>query len=167
MTIWQGNVGTSVCVCVYVCAFDAWCWFSLLLSHVCPCRSVFLTACICCTLLMCMCILCWCVWVCIWVGPWMCLRTCPCACQGVEGSVRPPDGEYHSYPAPSLINFFPDWLRWLINKTWSGDQMQISLSGWGGGLLIAFSNLFISCPAALNSGLEGKTVVGLVSANTS
>ena len=32
--------------------------------------------------------------------------------------------------------------------------MQIILGGVGGGMLIAFSNLFISCPTALNSGVE-------------
>lgn len=36
----------------------------------------------------------------------------------------------------------------------------------GGLLLIAFSDLFISCPAALNSRLEGRRRVELVSAGT-
>lgn len=61
----------------------------------------------------------------------VCVREGVCAFQGVEGSAQPPDGGYRSCLAPSLINFFPDWLWLLINKTWSGDQMQISL-GWGG-----------------------------------
>lgn len=40
------------------------------------------------------------------------------------------------------------------------------LKGCWGGLLIAFSNLFISCPAALHSGLEGRKRAELVCATT-
>lgn len=111
---WKGDFRVCVCMMLVLIA----------VKHcVCPlmCECVFFSprVCICCSLLMC-------VRACALVSMCWTPDVFAGACQGAEGSARPPDGGYRSCLSPSLINFFPDWLWLLINKTWSGDQMQIS-----------------------------------------
>lgn len=69
-----------------------------------------------------------------------------CAFQGVEEPVQPPDGGYRFCLAPSLINFFSDWLWLLINKTWSRDQMQISSRGVEGDCWLLFQICLFRAP---------------------
>lgn len=75
---------------------------------------------------------CECIHMCIRLSDMPVQCVCAWPSRGVEGLAQPPDGGYCSCLAPSLINFFPYWLWLLINKTWSGDQMQISWRGGGG-----------------------------------
>lgn len=134
MGLWQASEkGTSVCVCV--CVYDVgyhrgwvicvsmhvWMCFSHILSEFAsPYSCVYGHTC-----------------VHLFVGH-ACLCVCVCVFQWVEGLVQPPDGEYRFCLAPSLINFFSDWLWLLINKTWSQDQMQISSRGVEGDCWLLF-----------------------------
>lgn len=116
---------TSQWICVCVCDVGpCFCWVFCVSMHV--WMHVFLTSCLRLLLPVYVCV-CMHEHKCIRLSDMpVCVRGSVCAFQGVEGSAQPPDGGYRSCLAPSLINFFPDWLWLLINKTWSGDQMQIS-----------------------------------------
>lgn len=106
---------------------------------------------------------CECIHMCIRLSDMPVQCVCAWPSRGVEGLAQPPDGGYCSCLAPSLINFFPYWLWLLINKTWSGDQMQIS---WRGGVLRGAVDCFLKsvyflphCPRLWIGGQQkGRTV---------